>query len=385
MNALRVWIPLVAFVVAVARAENTNNLPTGSVTGNTIPSSASNTAASTSLTIDGVTYQDVRWGRLTPATVTIYHKTGIAAIPLEKLPPELQKRFGYDPKKASEYRAAEVARVEALRAEEEEKRGGFSGDFVFSATSVESTGIEVFFRGGSIVNKTNRDWNRATFQVVGFDSAGRKLPFASSGFTINQFRKGEARLTGEFSALYYNPRDTGQIEVARWVVEFVEGEIEPHYSFRMVKPKESGELAFSDDAVSVAFSIPRQQCAFTIHNKTPNPVKVDWNQVSYVDVLNQSHKVIHEGTKYTEKGQSQPITVVPPGASVTDTIIPVDSVRFVTGSGNAPGEWEVDPLFPAGKGAKLWKGRTFGVFMPLEMNGAVTNYYFAFEITGVDF
>ena len=93
MNALRVWIPLVAFVVAVARAENTNNLPTGSVTGNTIPSSASNTAASTSLTIDGVTYQDVRWGRLTPATVTIYHKTGIAAIPLEKLPPELQKLF----------------------------------------------------------------------------------------------------------------------------------------------------------------------------------------------------------------------------------------------------------------------------------------------------
>jgi hypothetical protein len=67
-----------------------------------------NVAETTTLTIDGVTYQDVRWGRLTPSTATIYHKTGIATIPLEKLPPDLQKRFGYDPKKAAAYRAQEA-------------------------------------------------------------------------------------------------------------------------------------------------------------------------------------------------------------------------------------------------------------------------------------
>jgi hypothetical protein len=73
----------------------------------------------TKITIDGVTYEDVRWGTVTPATVSIFHSTGIASIPLEKLPPELQQRFGYDPKKATEYRAAEqtaeAARQEARR------------------------------------------------------------------------------------------------------------------------------------------------------------------------------------------------------------------------------------------------------------------------------
>ena len=59
-----------------------------------------------SFTIDGFSYQDVRWDRLTPAAVTIFHKTGVATIPLSKLPPELQKQFGYDPRVAAAWEEA---------------------------------------------------------------------------------------------------------------------------------------------------------------------------------------------------------------------------------------------------------------------------------------
>ena len=74
----------------------TTNVASGNVTGNT---------DSNSVTIDGTTYEDVRWGRLTPATVTIYHKTGIATVPLASLPPKMQKQFGYDPEKAAAWQA----------------------------------------------------------------------------------------------------------------------------------------------------------------------------------------------------------------------------------------------------------------------------------------
>ncbi len=63
-----------------------------------------------SVTIDGVVYEDVRIGRVTPPTVTIYHKKGIATVPLAELPPVLQKRCGYDP---------EVERQRLKRTEEE--------------------------------------------------------------------------------------------------------------------------------------------------------------------------------------------------------------------------------------------------------------------------
>lgn len=61
------------------------------------------------ITIAGETYEDVTWGTVTPSSVSIRHKTGIARIPLESLPPALQQQLGYDPKKATAYRSAEAA------------------------------------------------------------------------------------------------------------------------------------------------------------------------------------------------------------------------------------------------------------------------------------
>jgi hypothetical protein len=59
------------------------------------------------LTVDGVTYNDVRFGLITPVSVSIIHSTGVVSIPLTKLPPELQRQFGYNPQKAAEWQAAQ--------------------------------------------------------------------------------------------------------------------------------------------------------------------------------------------------------------------------------------------------------------------------------------
>lgn len=96
MNGVRLIVLLLAFtVVAVVRAQDTNALPK-------------------TITVDGIAYSNVMWRTVTPATVAIIHSTGAATIPLEKLSPELQKRFSYDPEKAADYRAAEQS-AEALR------------------------------------------------------------------------------------------------------------------------------------------------------------------------------------------------------------------------------------------------------------------------------
>src|SRR6266849_4827729 len=60
----------------------------------------------TNLTVDGIIYSNVTFRTVTPTTVSIYHQTGVATIPLEKLPPELQKRFGYTPEKAAAWLSA---------------------------------------------------------------------------------------------------------------------------------------------------------------------------------------------------------------------------------------------------------------------------------------
>ena len=117
MNAFRVAAVLLISVVGASIADETNTPTTASASSNAASSGVTSNAAPTSITIDGTIYEEVRWGRLTPSTVTIFHRTGVATIPLWKLPPDLQRTFGYDQQKveSDQRKAASQARLLNLR------------------------------------------------------------------------------------------------------------------------------------------------------------------------------------------------------------------------------------------------------------------------------
>ena len=71
---------------------------------------SSNVFAEDWTTTDGVKYQNVRVIRVEDDAVTIIYKDGGALIFLNKLPPDLQQKFDYDPVKA---KIAMEARVKA--------------------------------------------------------------------------------------------------------------------------------------------------------------------------------------------------------------------------------------------------------------------------------
>jgi DNA segregation ATPase FtsK/SpoIIIE-like protein len=102
MNAFRLATALLVLAVGsgASFAEETNPLPT-------------------TITVGGIIYSNVTWHTVTPAAVTIYHQTGVASIPLEELPADLQTRFGYDPQKAAAYRAEELAAEQQRLADEQ--------------------------------------------------------------------------------------------------------------------------------------------------------------------------------------------------------------------------------------------------------------------------
>jgi hypothetical protein len=107
MNRLHVCILFSVFAVITARAEETTTPAIASAASNAVPSGVTSNLLPSTITIDGTTYEEARWERVTPTTVTIFHKTGVATIPLWKLPPDLQKEFGYDPQKAAAWSEAQ--------------------------------------------------------------------------------------------------------------------------------------------------------------------------------------------------------------------------------------------------------------------------------------
>lgn len=164
MNALRIAILFCIFAVAVSFAEETNTLPA-------------------TITVDGVTYENVRWGRVTPTTVSIFHKTGVASIPMEKLPPELQKQFRYDPKKAAEYQAAKVRAEQARRAKqaaqiEEYKRDKASQD-------------EAEARAKWLESSAPSDWDDVETQALAAEISALQRELDSTPAFISHGRDGE--------------------------------------------------------------------------------------------------------------------------------------------------------------------------------------------------
>jgi hypothetical protein len=189
-------------------------------------------------------------------------------------------------------------------------------------------------------------------------------------FTAHSIKNGEIQ---PFSTNYFNAslRSVWKYEVA------YKGTETGKHRFTMVKPSENRELLFEDQSIKILFSVSEKQIGMVLQNKMDSAIRIDWNNISYVDIVGLAHGVIHTGVRYVERDRPQVPTVIPTAAMIEDAIIPSDHISYTPGSG---GGWNSRPLFPALTETDLYIGKSFSVFMPLEFDGAVKNYLFSFRI-----
>ncbi|OPL14553.1 MAG: hypothetical protein AVO38_11325 [delta proteobacterium ML8_D] len=256
------------------------------------------------------------------------------------------------------------------------------GSFVFKNTSIEK-----YWLKGDVTNDTSKDWNNVVFEIDLYDAAGNKI----KGYLGNTFKfdfyhlkKGETKSIGSgYGKLLLGIKGAviSRAVISRYELRFKTGDYPATYSFVITKPKANKTLSYEDRFVKIDFSITKKQFGFILQNRTDNPIIIDWNQVSYVDVLGESHKVMHSGIKYTDRAKPQPPTVLPPTAKLEDIVFPIDYVYYSSGK---YGGWREISLFPEAPKAKIFQGRSFSVFMPLEINGVKKNFLFSFKIENVE-
>jgi hypothetical protein len=154
---------------------------------------------------------------------------------------------------------------------------------------------------------------------------------------------------------------------------------EDDYQFKLVKPLNSKGTTYEDPRIKIVFSPDEHQIKFTIRNKTAGPLNLDWNHLSFVDTEGKAHRVIHNGVRLMERDKEMPTTVVPPGASVDDLIVPSD---FISWESSKSSRWEQKPILPAAHGFRSLKlnGATFSVFFPMQVSGVTKDYNFVFVI-----
>lgn len=142
---------------------------------------------------------------------------------------------------------------------------------------------------------------------------------------------------------------------------------------------------YEDDYIDIVWFVGSKQFNFTLKNKSGHSLKINWDDISYVDTKGQVGRVMHSGVKYTDRNASQPSTTVPKGASITDILLPTDNVYYVSGQ---YGGWRESYLIPCvyqtqeafNTSAPEMVGKTMTIMMPIMIENVQNDYSFTFNI-----
>ena len=160
------------------------------------------------------------------------------------------------------------------------------------------------------------------------------------------------------------------------------------YNFNIVFPHHNDSMFFEDANIYTSFSITYQQISFSIKNKSQNPIKILWDESS-MEVVNKSHKIIHNGIKYTDRENSMPPTTILPNHFLDDSALPVDNIYFSEGYGSDSGSWDAHELLLSSleipKDSSLLKDlnkQQLALYLPIEtIDKQTLNYKFIFQVT----
>ncbi len=247
------------------------------------------------------------------------------------------------------------------------------GEFLFQDMVLEQDPkieFSVLLRiNGTVINRSSRTWNSIAFSLQFLDVNGSIVEHCPVFYHL------APGASAPFSSIPGGiPIFSFKGTPATWKIEKTSGTFLVDYKISLTKPAGAKALGFEDSAIAIVFARSEKQMEFGLLNKTAAPIRIDWNQVSLVDVTGKSHVITHSGVKLTDREGQKPPTNIPPSARIEDLIVASDSISLGTE------KWYTENFLPSGpEGLSLAK-KNFSIFMPLEVEGKTVNYNFVFSI-----
>ena len=149
----------------------------------------------------------------------------------------------------------------------------------------------------------------------------------------------------------------------------------------------SSSSSYKDELLSVTWMIDRNKTNFTIKNSASGSIKILWDEMAFVGLNGESHRVIHKGIKYSEKEKEQAPSIVARNAEWHDLIIPADKIYYQ----KSWEKWSAYPFVddflysPEDESTKHPNGKKIQILLPVIINEKRHEYQFVFEIENIKF
>ncbi len=168
-----------------------------------------------------------------------------------------------------------------------------------------------------------------------------------------------------------SPKDARQQFGETKVVSFKDGDVDKY--------------RYEDDYINIVWYVGSKQFNFNLTNKSNHTLKINWDDISYVDPDGKVGRVMHSGVKYADRNSSQPASSIPRGASLSDILLPTENVYYVSGQ---YGGWRESSLIKTSYSTQeeldankdKYNGKTMTILMPIIIENVQNDYTFVFNI-----
>lgn len=149
----------------------------------------------------------------------------------------------------------------------------------------------------------------------------------------------------------------------------------------------SSNLLYKDELLNIAWSIDRNKINFNLKNNASGSIKVLWDDMAFVGITGESHRVIHKGIKYSEKEKEQAPSIVARNTELHDLLIPADNIYYK----KSREKWAANPFIadttysPEDEASQRPDGKKIQVLLPIIVNEKRYEYQFVFEIEKISF
>ncbi len=142
------------------------------------------------------------------------------------------------------------------------------------------------------------------------------------------------------------------------------------------------KYSYNDSIIDITIFGTKEQFIFVLKNVSAHSLKIIWNEAAFVGLDGSTSKIMHVGTKYSQRENDQPATVVIKGAKIEDVATPTVNVYYDEGVrigystvGNG---WKTKSMLP-----KEYKGKEAGeirLMLPIQVKDVVNEYTFVFKV-----
>ncbi len=205
--------------------------------------------------------------------------------------------------------------------------------------------------------------------------------FDATPHVIVQNNRTSETMECPYSELNYRPFEyalSGKYNTSLVRVEKPDNTSKRYGDITTIHNDENNRYPYNDNVIAIKIAGNEKELDFYLKNISDHSLKIIWNEAAFVGLNGTTSKIMHKGTKFSDRNEDQPATTIIKDAILEDAILPTSNV-YLTGYYGIGYYWDTYPILPLRYFGKI--AGEIKLMLPIQIKDVINEYTFVFKVS----